>query len=346
MEIGHKYFFEPRKGVDYEKGYEGLRTLIVGVAHICTHVCPFHALCKSPVSIRKMDRECPLYRDRDSYYRLSNSNEIEICSFIDGDAHYPAYSAFTYYMLNARDVLTSEDKSRLWESVAFTNYLQVYLDNDELAGISDSMSEGAYDSFLEAVQELKPNVIYAWNPLVRDSLKCHPEMFRYLGQADMSFQLSVYVFVPVEGGPGRNELRKLRYSRGISSCVHRDKWYKDLVSRNLGCTIDDPYRKNTVKSIAQLFKDWVESGLLGASENDLYFRNSGNFKWTTCHIAYFVRWIKDKYSLGRGANEGFVCIFNEPDIPKYSISPKKADEIRKKVDSVFRKLCNNADNVR
>ena len=35
--------------------------------------------------------------DRD-YYRLSNSNVIEIDSYLEGE-HYPAYSSFTHKML-------------------------------------------------------------------------------------------------------------------------------------------------------------------------------------------------------------------------------------------------------
>ena len=110
------YFFKPLKGDYYEDGWNGLRTLVVGVAHICTLPCPHHRICSNPDTVRNMDRKCPVYEGKSEYYLLSNSNEIEIRSFIDGEAKYPSYSAFTYYMTGSKDTLSSSVKPEFHRS--------------------------------------------------------------------------------------------------------------------------------------------------------------------------------------------------------------------------------------
>lgn len=72
MDAGKKYFFVPRKEDFYENGLYGSRTLIVGAYHVCDLDCKFSGKCVADSSL--MDRECPAYKGKDSYYRLSNSN--------------------------------------------------------------------------------------------------------------------------------------------------------------------------------------------------------------------------------------------------------------------------------
>lgn len=328
MYMEHGYFFDPRKGRLYDEGFLGLKTLIVGVAHICTHECRYHEKCKYPGTIREMDRECPLYKGRGDYYRLSNSNEIEICSFIDGDAKYPAYSSFTYYMLGASDVLTPEMKSSFWESVAFTNYFQVFHDNDELSGISERTFEGAYGSLVEVADMLRPDVVLVWNPVVCESIrKSVDHRFRYVGKADMSFHLSVFVFVTAEGKSKGAHLRKLYYRLGVKSEGHKNSWYENLVSRHLGKAIpDDGYKKKKIGVIAEKLHDWVTSGWLKATDSALYFSDTDTVKWKTAYIGMFVRNLKIKFGLMRGANEGLSAMFSTPSIEKYHCDESRVNE--------------------
>lgn len=323
------YFFRPWKGAQYEKGWKGLRTLVVGVAHICTLSCPHHVKCGNPGTVKDMDRRCPVYDGKDEYYSLSNSNDIEIQSFIDGEARYPAYSAFTYYMTKKRDTLPSETKAEFWNSVAFTNFLQYFLDNDELDGLEKvpvQTISGAFHAFCQVCEGLKPQVIFAWNPKVCEWLKSQAGTFRYLGQADMAFQLSVYVFAPASGGVEGNNLRKLRYDLGIKSEFHRSGWYKDLVDKYLGQYIrtgnggGNSYisYKNNVKGIAETLEECVKDGTLGSSGDCLYFRNSDRYKWTTTHIGWFIKMLKISYGLEQGSNDALARMFNEYGMTKYS----------------------------
>lgn len=323
------YFFIPRIGTDYGQGFMGLRTLVAGVAHICTATCPYHDLCGHPDKVCDMDRECPVYKGKDVYHSLSNSNEIEITSFIEGDAKYPAYSAFTYYMMDARDSMPPASKSKFWESVAFTNFLQFFLDDDNIDSIPVETLDGAYPAFVQVCRELKPQIIYVWNPILRDCLMRHSRDFRYIGQTDMRHQLSVYVFAPAEDGVADGELRKLKYHFGIKPLKHRDSWYRSLVKEHLGRSIivngsdsSDKY-VTTVNQLASYLKSCVDDGWLGAMEDSLFFRDAGETRWTTVHIGCFIKSMKDRFHLGLGANDGLARMFNQKGLDKYSNDPNR-----------------------
>ena len=96
-----RYFFKPRVGNDYQEGFMGLRTLVLGAYHYCWYdKCRYFKECVMGGRVTDYDTVCPEYErmsDRD-YYRLSNSNVIEIDSYLEGE-HYPAYSSFTHKML-------------------------------------------------------------------------------------------------------------------------------------------------------------------------------------------------------------------------------------------------------
>lgn len=361
--MNEDFFFEPRVGRNYEQGFRGIRSLVLGVAHICTLPCEkYKSVCcpleggtphraekpdraEKTLTLRDLDRECPVYRGREAYYRLSNSNRIEIDSFIEGEARYPAYSAFTYYMTRMRDCLPSEAKAAFWESVAFTNFLPFFLGNDELEGlerISEETVEQAFAAFARVCRELTPQVIYAWNPTVADWLKAHPDTFLYVGMADMEFQLSVYLFVPLVGGASGNQLRRLKFRHGIKPERHYKNWYIDLVNRHLQSSVipeknAGPKRSNEYLRHLGIFLSECAEDILGTSGDHLYFRDSQYGSWTTAQIGYFVKELKRIGHLGSGANPGLKQIFREDqDFDKYSSAYGKG-----KKDSRFWEVIRN-----
>ena len=70
----------------------GHRTLVLGAYHYCWYgKCRYFKECVVEGRVADYDTVCPEYErmsDRD-YYRLSNSNVIEIDSYLEGE-HYPA----------------------------------------------------------------------------------------------------------------------------------------------------------------------------------------------------------------------------------------------------------------
>lgn len=57
-----------------------------------------------------MDAACPCYvgKEDQNYYKLSNSDTIEVDSYLEGFP-YPSFDAFTYLMLNKRDYLSEDE---------------------------------------------------------------------------------------------------------------------------------------------------------------------------------------------------------------------------------------------
>lgn len=174
------YFFIPRVIRDqYNRGWAGYRTLVLGVFHVCTKTdCPVRENCLKDSS--KYDALCPVYEGKDDYYRLSNSNEIELESYLEGEMKYPTYSSITKYLWNTNRHLPEEKKRKLWERIAFTNFLQNYRgDYDYLT--YDKTHKELFDSqipaFKAVLDELQPEVIYVADTAVSDCLRAHIEEF-------------------------------------------------------------------------------------------------------------------------------------------------------------------------
>lgn len=120
-----RYFFHPRIGKHYEKGFRGYRTLVLGAFFYCPiKSCNHRAECLQ--DSRPLDRQCPCYTDRaeQDYYYLANSCNIEIDSYLE-DCPYPTFSMFTKYMTGRNDHLPKPVKYRFWEHVAFYNYFSI-----------------------------------------------------------------------------------------------------------------------------------------------------------------------------------------------------------------------------
>lgn len=311
-----KHFFIPRVGAKYHE--QKLKELVVGVVHGCRIACEFHDKCSNPETVCEMEHQCPVYADMTDreYYRLSNSNEIEIQSFIDGDADYPSYSAFSYYMLGLADELPKAKKEELWERISFTNLLQFYHEDLHALPQNQAIYDEAYPALKEVIDELTPHIIYVWNSRVKECLKQHPEDLKYIGKANMSFGLSVYIFTPVGYGVKGNALRKIKYKRGIQSERHQRGWYVKLVRKHLerAITVSDehPDPKEIAEQLAEIFMRFVEDGLFGASEGSLYFAYSTQYKWTSLLKGLFLSALKDEFPmLGRYTNTGIEAIFEE-----------------------------------
>lgn len=110
-----KYFFKPRIGSRYAEKWNGYRTMVLGAHQICTAKCEFLDLCCSNEGVWEMDNACPVYEDGrdDPYLRLSNGNRIEMDAYIEDAANYPAYFAFTKYILEEKGFVSPEKREYL-----------------------------------------------------------------------------------------------------------------------------------------------------------------------------------------------------------------------------------------
>ncbi len=172
------YFFLPRIGENYQQGFNGAKTLIVGAYHICYENCQNKDLCCNIHTIKQQDYACPCYceiplaENLEDQLCLHNSNIIEINSYCEDEARYPVYSAFTRYMLNKKQGLTTEQKYSFWENVAFHNFYQCFSPSDLLPqGVEfEDMNKNALNAFSQLLKEINPQLIYVWTKGVSDTI--------------------------------------------------------------------------------------------------------------------------------------------------------------------------------
>lgn len=164
-------FFKPRYDKEkYEKGYKGYRTLILGVFHVCRTECKFREDCFKNTA--KYDKECPEYKDRDEYYALSNSNEIEVESYLEQVHSHYSYGYITKYFYKTNKSVSEELKREFWDSVAFTNFLQnMHMSYQTLEYKKNKkMFNNNIPAFMTLLDELQPEVIYVIDKAVKDCL--------------------------------------------------------------------------------------------------------------------------------------------------------------------------------
>ena len=127
-------FFTPRTGPAYHEGFMGQRTLVLGAYHYCWYdKCRYYDECVRQGRTAEYDRRCPVYEDKPDkdYYRLSNSNVIEIDSYIEG-GHYPTYDAFTHKMSGIKKYVGPGIRAAFWDKVAFYNWIQQISDGKSI----------------------------------------------------------------------------------------------------------------------------------------------------------------------------------------------------------------------
>ena len=196
-------FFQSRIGLHYEDGFKGYKTLVLGVKHHCTlRHCRYFSDCVINRICAQYDAICPAYDCRNYYngrkmcedcigtggercvyyeprtveekrreYLLSQSNIIEINAFLEENDHYPAYTYFTKLVLNKADDLSADEKIDFWEHVAFSNYLQYFCDTPQVHEYDNvNYRQEDWEAFKEVLDELKPEVIYVWNPALKTLL--------------------------------------------------------------------------------------------------------------------------------------------------------------------------------
>lgn len=108
----------------------------------------------------------------DGYYRISNSNIIEIDSYIEGE-RCPSYGEFTRRMTDKSGrLISSEDRENFWESVIFYNYIQHFLPEAEEFSYQDHKEEldADFPAFARVLDKLKPEIIYIWTDAIKDAV--------------------------------------------------------------------------------------------------------------------------------------------------------------------------------
>ena len=238
-----KIFFKPRYDKEkYEKGYKGYRTLILGVFHVCRTECKFREDCFKNTA--KYDRECPVYKGREEYYSLSNSNEIEVESYLEEcDSHY-SYSYITKYFFRTNKSVPEDKKRDFWDSIAFTNFLQnMHMSYTTLEYEKNKeMFNNNIPAFMTLLDELQPEVIYVIDKAVKDCLCAEGNEINGLEFVDSyeDWQVPIYRFTYKFKSKDtlKEILTHIEEKKIYSECLKRIDNIKDLAfkvkKRNVG----------------------------------------------------------------------------------------------------------------
>lgn len=171
-------FFTPRTGPAYREGFMGQRTLVLGAYHYCWYdKCRYYDECVRQGRTAEYDRRCPVYEDKPdrNYYCLSNSNVIEIDSYIEG-GHYPTYDAFTHKMSGIKKYVGPGIRAAFWDKVAFYNWIQHYLPEPQEDFQYQQWEEvflRDLPAFEDVLQDLRPQVVLVWTDTLREFLDRH-----------------------------------------------------------------------------------------------------------------------------------------------------------------------------
>lgn len=168
-----RMFFQPRIGQHYQEGFNGYRTLVLGVKHHCIlKHCQFYEDCVMQRNCASYDTKCPTYGNRHDL-RLLQSNQIEIDAFLEEYDRYPTYSYFTKLMLGKTDDCTEAEKAMFWEQVAFANYLQYFCHSLQVPEYEEegiNYRKEDWEALMELLEAVQPEVIFVWNPALKTLL--------------------------------------------------------------------------------------------------------------------------------------------------------------------------------
>ena len=179
-----------------------------------------------------MDAACPCYvgKEDQNYYKLSNSDTIEVDSYLEGFP-YPSFDAFTYLMLNKRDYLSEDEKLLFWDQIAFTNYIQHYWPNGYTPPYEDneSLFDADYEAFKEVLTELRPQIVIVWNKAIKDCLLSNGDL-QFVGMINIPI-ISTYMFIYEGAEPelSPKQLEKLKKEYNIISEKIETKWRRELL---------------------------------------------------------------------------------------------------------------------
>ncbi len=165
-----KIFFRPRIGNQYEEGWQGVRTMIVGVHLLCEQNCEHKSKCCSMQGAKQMDCQCPEYEkykgtEFESYYRLSNCNSIELDSYIENEAKSPSFSMVTSFLLQEKGFVSIERRQELWDHLGFYNFFQHFQSDADTPSPEEHslLFRDGLGAFREMLTKHKPQTIVVYS---------------------------------------------------------------------------------------------------------------------------------------------------------------------------------------
>lgn len=311
--------------------------------------------CASSQTIWSMDKACPCYANKEDmdYYRLSNSDEIEVESYLEGFP-YPSFDAFTHLMTDKRDHLSESDKRDFWNRVAFTNYIQHYWPDGHTPPYTgnESLFDNDYDALKAVLADLNPQIIIVWHEAIKDCLLAHDEL-TFMGMIDMPV-ISTYLFTYPGAAQklSKTQLKLLAEKYNLISETVTTEWLKDLLKKSFNnphavesfgvktifvdndTEIRQPKQKGKkIKDIAALLKQCATQKLIIRMGNRLSFGPG----MSGLHKETFFKLIKEHFEIPPMTTQIFSKMFDY-NFGHYYITSQTEDAKTKLMKSIFDKV--------
>ena len=179
-------FFKPYVGKYYSEGINGKRVLVIGNNFPCengkdSQNCPYHEKCTDTIlkDSSCFNTICP------KWHKLGY--KLEDQPFLNMDESTRAYKNFAD---GISEVLGKNDFWEIWECMAFTNYVQFMVPKTIKKEAAKYLSERDFDSFLETIDELEPDIIVIWGSVINTRLK---ERNKYVYDANELYKSDCFV---------------------------------------------------------------------------------------------------------------------------------------------------------
>ena len=170
MNESKKRFFKPWvKSKYYTEGINGKRILVIGASQYCLKKnCPHWSKCTSMTikDCSQYNTICPDVVAINQEYKLEDWPNFEIENFLE-EGGYPAYRNFTNLLKNVTAFVTNQD---IWDRIAFTIYIQHFIPQQNTPSLNEYDSK-YFESFLETIDELQPDVIILWGVKILEHFK-------------------------------------------------------------------------------------------------------------------------------------------------------------------------------
>lgn len=165
-----KIYFHPRIGNHYEEGWQGVRTMIMGVHLLCELNCQHKAKCCSMQGVKQMDCLCPEYEkykgtEFEDYYRLNHCNSIELDSYIENEAKSPSCSMLTSFLLQEKGFVSMDKRQELWDHLGFYNFFQHFQPDTDTPSPDDNpqLFRDGLAAFREMITKHKPQKVVVYS---------------------------------------------------------------------------------------------------------------------------------------------------------------------------------------
>lgn len=186
--------FNPFVGTNYSKGISGKKILVVGASSFCPHDwkdCFIYCTSREKKNSNDYCNCCsaPGYEGKS----LRDTPSIEINNYLTEEESNSTYGKFAEFLSEVLpDIFGGMSQKDIWNSLAFTEYIQFVLPGQSSNTRWSDVSDRDYLAFIELIKEFKPDIVITWGTIVPQAISTQSNSnIEYLGNEKYCFHITV-----------------------------------------------------------------------------------------------------------------------------------------------------------